>query len=525
MTQRLALLGALAIVVAAIVLARSAADVTPTSDTAVIESFTGLAASGQLALGPYSRYQWHHPGPLAFYTLAPFYVLSGHRTVGLHAGALVINLAGVAAALGFVWRRGSAMLGAGVAVALAMLALRVPELLVSPWNPHLLVIPTLAMLLSAAAATTADAAGVIAAVFFASFAAQTHVALLPLAVAAGLASTAGFALSSLYAQKPPAPDASRVTRMVRTLAVADALTLLLWAPPLVESIAGSERNLAQLWTYFVNQSHPTPAFSVALSVWSDMLTGPLRPDFYLAHGWPFVESPVRWAEMVSLLEMVVLAVSCALAWREQRRFDASLSGGLLLASSIALIALTRGDREVFDHVAFWIVAIGTLNLAVLLAAIGRLAAGRSQGAVGPALVPVACATAFTVSMWAGMTQLNHEVARAASPDVEQAAAADLASALIRVITERQLDRPVIRFDQEAWGMAAGVVVHLQRRGVPVAVEDDWLAMYTPAFRAAGGERAQIAVVGRARHLRMPASSTDSVIASSGDLLFAHLLTP
>ena len=39
----------------------------------------------------YSRFGWHHPGPLYFYLLAPWYWLSG-STAGMQAGALVINL-------------------------------------------------------------------------------------------------------------------------------------------------------------------------------------------------------------------------------------------------------------------------------------------------------------------------------------------------------------------------------------------------------------------------------------------------
>ena len=72
---------------ALIALARQAADAPATSDMAVIESYTLLASRAELLLGAYSRFQWHHPGPLYFYLLAPFYALSGEKTAGLDAGA------------------------------------------------------------------------------------------------------------------------------------------------------------------------------------------------------------------------------------------------------------------------------------------------------------------------------------------------------------------------------------------------------------------------------------------------------
>ena len=90
-----AVCGALALSSAAILVARGGRPVTPVSDTAVIESFTLYASRAQLLVGPYSRYGWHHPGPLFFYLLAPVYTLAGSSTPALSAGALLINVASI----------------------------------------------------------------------------------------------------------------------------------------------------------------------------------------------------------------------------------------------------------------------------------------------------------------------------------------------------------------------------------------------------------------------------------------------
>jgi hypothetical protein len=66
------------------------------SDGAILEIYTLEALKGKLLLGPYSRFGWHHPGPLYFYLEAPWYWLSGRHTAGMQAGALVINLAALA---------------------------------------------------------------------------------------------------------------------------------------------------------------------------------------------------------------------------------------------------------------------------------------------------------------------------------------------------------------------------------------------------------------------------------------------
>src|SRR6266851_7565064 len=77
-------------------IARHAAPTWPTSDGAMIELYTVHASHAAQFLGPYSQYGWHHPGPMLFYLLAPFYELSGHATFGLNAGALVINIVSLA---------------------------------------------------------------------------------------------------------------------------------------------------------------------------------------------------------------------------------------------------------------------------------------------------------------------------------------------------------------------------------------------------------------------------------------------
>ena len=95
MRSALALAGCVFLIVV-LSIARRSSPTFPVSDEAVIELSTLNALQGHQLLGPYSRYGWHHPGPALYYLLAPFYGLSGHRSVGLSAGALAINMAAVA---------------------------------------------------------------------------------------------------------------------------------------------------------------------------------------------------------------------------------------------------------------------------------------------------------------------------------------------------------------------------------------------------------------------------------------------
>jgi len=76
--------------------ARQAPEYAASGDLAVIESYTIHALNGKPSSGPYSRFQWNHPGPMYFLLLAPFYVLSEYRAVALAVGAMAINMGALA---------------------------------------------------------------------------------------------------------------------------------------------------------------------------------------------------------------------------------------------------------------------------------------------------------------------------------------------------------------------------------------------------------------------------------------------
>src|SRR5262245_9076293 len=83
--------GALPIAALSVFFRWATGDVYPVGDAAILEIYTLHAVRGFWTLGPYSQFGWNHPGPLYFYLLAPFYVLSGQKTVALHVGAFSIN--------------------------------------------------------------------------------------------------------------------------------------------------------------------------------------------------------------------------------------------------------------------------------------------------------------------------------------------------------------------------------------------------------------------------------------------------
>ena len=506
----LVLLFILAGMIALALFARRAADAAPTSDIAVIESDTLLASQGRLLLGPYSRFQWHHPGPLSFYWLAPFYAAAGHRTTGLNAGALALNAGCLALIAWILVRRAHPVVTIAVTSAAAVYAWRSAELLTSPWNPHIAVIPMMTLIVAAADAASGAPWMLPVVALLASFAGQTHVALLPSAVIVGACAVLGVIVGN---------DPRRMSApLVATLA---ALALC-WLPPVVEQLASPRGNIGLLWSFFARETHPRPLFAVAVSAWSDMLTGLVRPDFYVAHGWIFRESPVRWAELLSIVQFAALAVWLVAAYRARRRFELTLAAILVVAGLTALWSTTRVDGEIFDHGVFWISGLGVLNLALLAALAAGAGLKRQTVAAASSRWPAVAAVALTgIAAIAGVRQFRDAVAGASNPGADSGVVAAVAADLRTYLREQHIERPLIKLDQDAWGMAAGVILQLQKANVPLAVEDDWIVMFTPVFAATGHEAVTLTIAGRDQHVRMQGGA-DAKVAVAHDPIYVHV---
>lgn len=504
--------GALLLCAALLALAHGAADAPSTSDTAVIESYVRLASEGRLFVGAYSRYQWHHPGPLYFYLLAPLYRLGGSSTAALNAGAAILSL-GWLGLIAWMTARRRTTLALPVCGALAVFAWRAAEGIASPWNPHVPVLPIVALLV-ASADVVAGAAGMLPVVaFLASLTGQAHVALMPVSLVLGAAAALRALIGAVNGQ---------ATGSWRRAVGATAIVLAVcWALPVYEQFTARPRgNVTELTQFFLHHAASGQPLGIAVSAWSDMLVGVLRPDFYVAHGWPFVESPVRWAEATALLLLGLLVLSCVRAARERDHFTLALSVELMVAALVGLWSVTRIDEKVFDHDVFWLAGVGTLMLAVALDTGRRLVWRRTVGAgAGVVAMRVCFAVAASVAILSATTQVRRAVSASRAPSEDATMVRALADDLQRVLASNDWRRPSITIDQDAWGVVAGAILDLQKRGQEVAVPDDWVVMFTPVFAKNGAEDITIHVAMADTHARLGARGLP-VISSHGPL-WAH----
>jgi hypothetical protein len=496
------------ITLAGVAVTRSAADVFPLGDIAVIEMYVRDALAGRLLVGPYSRFGWHHPGPIYFYLLAPVYWAARMSTASLAAGGLL--MAGGAIALS-VWTAARSA-GARAAVillsALTVYVARVPGLLASAWNPHVVVLPAAALIVAAAAAAGGDAAALVLTAALASFVMQTDVALVPVASALAAIALAGVVAAARRAEPGPLR-----WRAMRGLNATAWVIFALWLLPLAEEIRHTPGNLTLLWRFFVGGGPAGQTARHAAEAWAAMLNAPVS-SLSLATGGTFETAHGTLEIACAVLQMALVATAAARVRRAQPGL-CRLALVSLAASGIAFWSVTRIADRIMDHEVFWISAIGVVNVAIVATAVlseaavalsGSVERIRSSGTVwnrlsrGWPYEAFAQGAAFAAIGLVCVGQM--ERARAGRlPVTATAPAVERLAGSVRVYLEWQkTHKPLVHLGEDTWGLSAGVLLQMDREGRDFAIEDSWMPMFPQSFARAGDEDAEIAFGNADEHL-------------------------
>jgi hypothetical protein len=446
------------------------------SDGAILEICTLEAIRGTQLLGPYSRFGWHHPGPLYFYLLAPWYWMSRLHTTGVQAGALVINLAAMWLIVRTTFAAASLPTAIAVSSFSAWYAFRADDIMASAWNPHVIVMPLLAFIvLAAAMAADARRSHLLYLVAVGTFLAQTHVAMVPIVAVLGL---------------PAVWTGRRLSRATWALAV--GLKLFLWVPPLVEQVSHRPGNLLAIVSFFMNGG-PGQKTSTAVSAWASTLTGAFRPGFVLATGSDYVPASGSLVPAVAIGLLGVLA-ALAVARRRESTLDACLLGMCAAASAVALFATTRIQDHIVDHEIFWMSGIGALGVGAVVGSLGGLAGVTSQGIAARAASTTAV-LAWLAAATAGALGLQHALERRRTLDDH---AVDVLTGQIEAYLATSGARRA-RFDIEprVWPIAAGALLQIDKAGTPFAVGERWATMFGERFTATGQEDGAALIAGSA----------------------------
>jgi len=492
---------AILITSAIVVSALRARPVITDTDFAVSQVYVELASRGQLLLGPYSRFGWHHPGPLFFYVTAPFYVLAGHEAAVMYAVALAINLASLVTIGWVISRESPGPLASTVVIGLLLLSWRAEPFLASPWNAHVAILPAIAALVIAAAVMSGRLQLLIPLVVFASFAIQTHVGFAPtVSIIALIAVVAGVMAWRAAGLSPWRP-----------LTLAFAVLLFLSVPVIIEAATSAGGNILELWRFFIEEPQPSSSIRDVLAFSGYGLTSIIRPSFQLS-----------WSERVEVGDptlsvlgvLLTIALLIATVWRnvtEDRRFETSLAIVALAATAIGVWGMTQIRGFVLDYDLMRLAGVGTLDYSIIATIALWPLANRIHGLRPAAVLRIVIIGAALVI---GLRHLD------SLTDFERRQNRYRILEAYRVVrdylTRNGVKRPMLQVGPGRWGESAGVLARLVGDGTSVAVPSNlW---FTPYFAPNGTEDAVVVLADPALHNQL-LSEPDNVVLLQAPPLF------
>jgi hypothetical protein len=458
---------------------RGIADVLFDGDAAALELGTLHAAHGTQLLGPYSRFQWNHPGPAFFYLALPVYEAFHRRGPAIDLFAFLTNL-GCAMALVLSARR-----LAGVAFALAVALLLACYLSVGPefqlsseWNPLTPVLPLCLSSLLCARIALGHVRAVPAFAFVASAIVQTHVGYLPVvAVLVLLASTLPSARRLLRRRRGPASDQRDVGPVLRSVITPACLTLgalvLVWWPPVLDCWAHPPGNLVLLWRFFTAPHAPDHVWRVVFETAARGLAH-LPVALLRAFGAP---GDLRaWVFEWTAGGLAFGAVLAAVYGWVQGDAASGVLAAVALGEMVAAVVAVRSIRgPIFPYLVAWTSVGGWMALvAIARAAFVAIEPHARRAFVRPAFVVATVAgLLFCVRAEAAIV----DVYRAHDPELEQ-----FAHEVRAHLAANPGRPPLLRIAvHDTWPTAIAVVLYLFKTDVPFFVSSDWLFMMGREF--------------------------------------------
>jgi hypothetical protein len=323
-----------------------------TNDQALIELRTRAVGTSHTPLvGPYSRFGWNHPGPALFFALAaPYRLLSSHGR-GLLLGAALIAAVAMITIVGTLLRVDQPLVVGlfGLLVIAVLIRALGAHLLWDPWNPYVIVLPFVALVLLSWRAAAGDERALPLAIAFASFIVQTHVSV-------ALESIALLAVAAVWLLAN-ARDADARRRLARSAFVSLGVVAVMWAPPVYEQIRPHRGNLGKLWRFWTTGHHGTVGFAKAtrllapqLSIPAPWMTGHERHN-------PFSGGLYTTGFRFPFAVLVLLAAA-VVAWR---RRDRAAMAACSIAATVAVVAWISFARIVgtpYNYLVRWTWVVG-----------------------------------------------------------------------------------------------------------------------------------------------------------------------
>lgn len=430
-------------------------------------------------LGAYSRFGWRHPGPIAFYLLAPPYRLFGSGAQALATAAVLLNTAWLLWAIALLRRRGSAAVGIVGSSLLLMVAGLGLHGIGDAWNVSLSMVPFAVMLVACWGVLCGDRLARLPAALAYLFVVHSHIGVGVVATPLALATVATVLVSGDLRKR------HRPTRLDVGVAAAGLVAV---APAVVDAGRRPPGNLAELVRWSLSNDLEVIGFARAARLVgrASSLTFPARPEPPRFLLW--VETDAIGLLPGFLVGSVV--VLGALAWRRGRREEAALS----LVVAVAWLSGLVAARSVPDPPEWWQVQwlqpLGWMTAAATGLLVWRLLVRPNTPSDGfVAVVGAGVVSAAVAGGVIGEIRTSSEFDGHAA--IAVAPVDELADAVAAVADGRVVRLDTVDPDFAGENMLAGVVNEAVDRGIEVCVDARLAYKFGESLACVGDEQADL----------------------------------
>jgi hypothetical protein len=436
----------------------------PVLDPALVELAVRDVGHAAVLVGPYSRFGFHHPGPLYFYLLAVPYRLLGSNYAALSVGAVLIGATSAVAIVALAVRRGGRALGCMTAVLVLAFVAAAGPIAFDAWTPWVTILPFALSIMLAWSFACGDRWALPLLAGVATFLAQTHIAYVVPVTAISLAAIAIVAFDARAVRRDPDRWPALRRGLLRAGGLAAVVLAVLWLPPLLDQLTHDPGNAHQIAS-FLHNARPDRTLGDGLEQtarYLGVLPAHLTGDTLSSAG---TRGPLAWP---TVLTLVAFAGAAVLAIRRRARDELVLFGLTALAILTAVVSVTRIVGPLFHYLVHWIAAIGII--AWVAVAASSLEAWRAR--VHPPKPWVRVVAAASIVVLAGLLAGDAiGAAREVDRDSDRPAVATMADGVEARLADG--NAPIaLRVHEPAftqWPWVAGVLLELRRRGHDVHV--------------------------------------------------------
>ena len=433
-------------------------EIVQSGDIALLEMATRSVPEGVFT-GAYSRFGFHHPGPMYSIIRYPLYLLTGGRAQSFYIVTVLIVGLSLWGALAIVREAETYITVVIFAAVFSFFAFSLSKSIwLSQWNPFIIIFPLILSVVGMASYSSGTVRYLPLTVVSASFAAQTHLGVLPLA---GLM----FLYSAVLVFH-------RREFRNRYVVISVVLAFVIWIPVLVDQIfSNGSGNLSLI--YSTLREYPASGFTrVSLASW---FSAAAPMEMAVLGQWCRGQSHsmVFFQAVIAAVRTVLLVISVFVAaFRSRHSFETRLCLLVLALIVVSLISVFSVRGDIYWYLTMWISVVSPLSWFSILLVFSNSVVSKNNRVVA------AAATAVLVVF----TLLNVRAVSSADFSDDPLHYHDMETEYLsgKLMDEDILDsihQIQISIDSnELWPQMMGLTCYLKKQGYQVAVQQDYVFM-------------------------------------------------